>query len=172
MSIGEGTGRGLWGDPEHPDQRRHRHHDDYPTSGGNFNPGIKIDLSHASVAPPYTGPPIPDFSDMRGTGVLGGSGPPDVPIAGAERLLPFAPAGEAQIRKAGEIQYQRERRQRAAQRQARALVGQLRSRRQASARRGTSGLGNSTSTRRATDRCQPCCASTLTARRTKRLCGA
>jgi hypothetical protein len=45
---------------------------DRPTGGGNFNPGIKIDTSRASVAPPYV-PRPGDFGWIPG-GVGGSAG--------------------------------------------------------------------------------------------------
>jgi hypothetical protein len=66
---------------------------DYPTGGGNFNPGIKIDTSRASVAPPSQ--PLP-FQIAPGwhvetnptAGVGAGSGP-------AVPLLPRYASGGA-----------------------------------------------------------------------------
>jgi hypothetical protein len=73
---------GRWGAPGAADPRwlplpeagRRGVDQDRPTGGGNFNPGIKIDTSHVSVAPPYTGPKIPDFSDMHSSDGLSGPG--------------------------------------------------------------------------------------------------
>ena len=43
-----------------------RYDPDNPTGGGNFKPDMEIDLTNVSVAPAYTGPPIPDLSGLRG----------------------------------------------------------------------------------------------------------
>jgi hypothetical protein len=48
----------------------------YPTGGGNFNPDILIDTSHASVAPTL---PPPKIGSPPPGGSGGGSGPPPPP---------------------------------------------------------------------------------------------
>jgi hypothetical protein len=76
MSIGEEAGRGLRYDPNRP------------TGGGNFNPNMKIDLSHISVAPPAPPPSLAPGGGLGGSrsGGVGGS-------AGGTLRPPVGPGG-------------------------------------------------------------------------------